>query len=431
MLVSRDDIFTNSVTKFELKDRFIKLDVEQYLELLQKEPNPPQIGLVNAINSPKYRFVTAAISRRVGKTFIANVIGQLVLLVPGSNVLIIAPNYRLAQISFELQRELIAFFGIEVKRDNAKDNIIELVNGSTIRIGAVSQVDSVVGRSYDLIIFDEAALTREGETAFNVRLRPTLDKPNSKAIFISTPRGRNNWFHGFYQRGFDPLFPQWASIHATYADNPRADLDDVEQARREMTPAEFRQEYEADFAVFEGRIWEFDFEHCVRDLSEMDRSGMDMIAGLDAGYKDPCALIILGYHANSDTYYAFAERLAAQADTRAQAFGMQPLLDRFEVDMIYADPAAAQFRADLAAIYGISTINAKKSVLDGISHVGGILEQKKLIVDPSCVELLKTLEQYSWAETTSIEKPKHDDFSHMADALRYALYTHTTSFSGF
>lgn len=431
MLVSRDRIGTNHITKFTREESFLKLDVEEYLFMLGKEPNPPQIALINAINDPTYRFVTAAISRRVGKTFIANVIGQLVTLVPGSNVLIMAPNYRLSQISFELQRELIKFFGIEVKRDNAKDNIIELVNGSTIRIGAVSQVDSVVGRSYDLIIFDEAALTKDGETAFNVRLRPTLDKPNSKAIFISTPRGRNNWFHNFYQRGFSADFPQWASVHATYADNPRADLNDVEQARREMSLAEFRQEYEADFAVFEGRIWEFDFEGSIRDLSEMDRSGMDMIAGLDAGYKDPCAFLVLGYHANSDTYYAFAERLAAKADTRSHAQGMYPLIDRYDVDMIYADPAAAQFRADLAAIYGISTINAKKSVLDGINHVGSILESKRLIVDPNCVELLKALEQYSWAETDAVEKPKHDDFSHMADALRYALYTHMTTFSGF
>jgi len=110
---------------------------------------------------------------------------------------------------------------------------------------------------------------------------------------------------------------------------------------------------------------------------------------------------------------------------------MQPLIDKYDVEMVYADPAAAQFRADLAAIYGISTINAKKSVLDGINHIGSILESNRLIVDPSCVELLKTLEQYSWAETTHVEKPKHDEYSHMADALRYAIYTHMTAFSGF
>ena len=80
-----------------------------------------------------------------------------------------------------MQRSLIKHFDLEVIRDNAKDKVIELSNNSTIRMGSINQVDSVVGRSYDLIIFDEAALT-DGRDAFNVALRPTLDKDNSKAI---------------------------------------------------------------------------------------------------------------------------------------------------------------------------------------------------------------------------------------------------------
>ena len=96
-----------------------------------------------------------------------------------------SPNYSLSQISFDLQRNLIKHFDLEVVKDNAKDKVIELSNGSTVRMGSVNQVDSCVGRSYDLIIFDEAALA-DGRDAFNVALRPTLDKDNSKAIFIST-----------------------------------------------------------------------------------------------------------------------------------------------------------------------------------------------------------------------------------------------------
>ena len=394
------------------------------------EPNPPQIGIINAINDPKYRFLTAAVSRRVGKTYIANIIGQLVLLVPGTNVLIMAPNYKLAMISFELQRELVSKFGVEVKRDNQKDATIELINGSTIRVGSVNQVDSAVGRSYDLIIFDEAALTKEGETAFNVRLRPTLDKPNSKAIFISTPRGRNNWFCHFYERGFKAEFPQWVSIHATYKDNPRADLGDVETARLEMSSAEFAQEYEADFAVLEGRIWNFNFEEHVMDMSEMDLHGMDIIAGLDAGYRDPMAFLVIGYHHNSDTYYVLNEHQQAQNSTRKHAEAMQYYIDKYDVDFIYADPAAAQFRADLAYDYGISTVNAKKSILDGLMHVAGIIETGRLKVDVNCVDLLKSLEQYSWDPNGINQKPKHDEYSHMADALRYA-YSHQTGFAGF
>ena len=241
------------------ENKFIKLPIDSYMELLGVNPNSSQTALINAINNPKYRFVCAAISRRQGKTYIANIIGQLITLVPGSNVLLMSPNYSLSQISFELQRQLIKHFDLEVTRDNAKDKVIELSNGSTIRMGSVNQVDSVVGRSYDLIIFDEAALV-DGKDAFNVALRPTLDKANSKAIFISTPRGRNNWFAEFWHRGFSDEFPEWASVRATYHENPRLSESDITEAKRTMSEAEFNQEYMADFNVFEGQVWAFDHE---------------------------------------------------------------------------------------------------------------------------------------------------------------------------
>ena len=207
-------------------------------------------------------------------------------LVPGSNILIMSPNYSLSQISFDLQRNLIKHFDLEVTKDNAKDKVIEISNGSTIRMGSVNQVDSTVGRSYDLIIFDEAALA-DGKDAFNVALRPTLDKENSKALFISTPRGRNNWFSEFFYRGFSDEFPEWASIRATYKDNPRMSESDITEARKSMSEAEFKQEYEADFNTYEGQIWKFNFETQVQDLSQFDTSKMDVFAGMDVGIKTP------------------------------------------------------------------------------------------------------------------------------------------------
>ena len=216
LVVSRPDINVDVIQEFDPQQRFIKLPITNYLKLLDVYDtiNRPQVALINAVNDPKYRFICAALARRLGKTYIANIIGPLVTLVPGSNVLIISPNYNLSSISFELQRKLIKHFDLEVARDNLKDKIIELSNGSTIRMGSLSTVDSTVGRSYDLIIFDEAALGAGGEAAFNVALQPTLDKPQAKAIFISTPRGRNNWFSQFWQRGFDPNFPEWISLQA-------------------------------------------------------------------------------------------------------------------------------------------------------------------------------------------------------------------------
>ena len=400
----------------------IKLPIEKYLEKIAIDPIPSQIALINAVNNPKYRFICAALSRRQGKTFIANIIGQVIVLMPGSNVLIMSPNYSLSQISWELQRQFIRQFGIEVLRDNAKDKVIELINGSTIRMGSISQVDSTVGRSYDLIIYDEAAL-RDAEDSFNRALRPTLDKPNSKAIFISTPRGRNNWFCRFFERGFSDDFPSWFSIHADYTVNPRVSEEDIIDAKREMSEAEFSQEYLASFEVFSGQIWNFDHS-CVQEVTHV--SELELIAGLDMGFRDPTAFIALGYSYSQDKYYAFAEYQRASQTTSDHAEALSAIIDKYGIESIYIDSAAAQTRADLAADYDIPTRNAKKSVLDGIGHVASLIDHNKLIVDPSCTHLLAALDQYRWDPNPNLarEKPLHDQYSHMADALRYALYSH-------
>ena len=426
MEISRSDIRSDELMDFP-QGKFIKLPVGPYLELLDIEPLPSQVAMINAINNPKYRFVCAALSRRQGKTFIANIIGQLIALVPGCQVLIMSPNYSLSQISFDLQRSLIKKFDLEVTRDNAKDKIIELANGSTVRMGSINQVDSCVGRSYDLIIFDEAALS-DGMDAFNVALRPTLDKPNSKAIFISTPRGRNNWFSTLFARGFSPEFPQWASIKATYLDNPRTSPEDIAEARKSMTRAEFEQEYMASFTTYEGQIWNFDAETCARDLSGLDTSEMEIFAGLDVGFKDPTALCVIAYDSSSETYYCLAEYQAAERTTGQHAEILRGIIDSRGVDIIYIDAAAAQTRFDLAQNYDISTNPAKKSVLDGIAAVGVVVEGCRLIVDVGCINMLAALDSYQWDPASSgKEKPKHSMASHMADALRYAIYSYTVA----
>jgi phage terminase large subunit len=305
-------------------------------------------------------------------------------------------------------------------------------NGSTIRMGSVNQVDSCVGRSYDLIIFDEAALA-DGEDAFNVALRPTLDKDNSKAIFISTPRGKNNWFAKFFQRGFTDEFPSWASIRATYKDNPRMSPADIEEARKSTSDAEFRQEYEADFNTYEGQVWRFNAEECVANLEELDTSKMDVFAGLDVGYRDPTALCVIGYDWDEQKYYVLDEYFNSERTTEQHAMEIQKLINKWDIDYIFIDSAAQQTRFDFAQQYDIPTNNAKKSVLDGIAHVEKIVDNNELIVDQGCKEVLGALDQYQWDPNPNLlrEKPKHNMASHMADALRYALYSFETSSSGF
>jgi len=423
MEVSDPTINTESLVDFG-SSSFIKLPIEKYMSLLDMTPNTPQIAFINAINDPRYRFIVAALSRRTGKSMISNIIGQLVTLIPGSAVLVIAPNYALSQISWDLQRKLLTRFDIELEKSNAKDKIIELKNGSTIRMGSVSQADSVVGRSYDLIIFDEAALDSKGVDVFNVQLRPTLDKVNSKAIFISTPRGKN-YFYDFWRRGYMDEYDTWVSMRSTWKDNPRTDEKDIEEARRSMSKDEFEQEYECSFVSLQGQVWRFDTKTMVTNIDRDQIEVYDVLAGLDLGFRDPTAMCVI--LTDGEKFYIVDEYLENGRTTSHYAGKVSELIEKYDVDFTYIDSAAQQTRFDFAQNYDISTLNAKKSVLDGIGYVGSIIDNGRLIVDSSCKNVIAALDNYQWdaREGLAREKPLHNDYSHMADAIRYALYSHS------
>ncbi len=365
---------------------------------------------------------------------------------PGTTVLIISPDYSLSSISWDLQRQLLDKFDVERLRDNAKDRIIELTNGSMIRVASVSRVDSAVGRSYDLIIFDEAALNDAGGQAFNIALRPTLDKDESKCLFISTPRG-DNWFRDFFDRGFskDPDHSRWLSIHADYRENDRASEEDISEAKKNMSHAEFEQEYLANFVTFEGQVWSFSND-CIKDLTKeinqicQNPGSVEMIAGLDLGFRDQTALVVLAVFKDKDgrnEYHLVDEYVSVQRSTSKHAEEIAQRVDLWDLDWIYADSAAAQTRFDLAADYDISTIAAIKSVQDGIGAVGGVIDNNRLIIHDECTESIYAVRNYKWkgqveAGDWNIEtqKPERNRASHCADALRYAIYTYERSMGG-
>ena len=435
MKVSREHVRYDKVIDFPLNQRFFKLPVDNFLDVIGITPTAPQIAIINAMNDPTITRVVACLSRRNGKSFICyNVLAILKLLEPGSSVLVVSPNYSISGISWQAIHNLIKQFGLEVERDNSKDKEILFTNGSFFKIGSVNQIDSVVGRSYDLIIYEEAAIASKGGDSFNIQTSPMLDKPNSKAIFISTPRG-NNWFEEFYKFGFDPdpTMKNWCSIHATWKDNPRVPESVIEQARRTTSPEYFRQEYEADFSTFEGRVFtSFDVEKYVFDPEELNLNFLndnyyERMTGIDMGFNDLTVMVVVAYDFVNDKYWLIDEYVDNRQTTEIYAQNFKRLIDHYDVYLNFIDSAAAQTKHDLAMEHDITCVNAKKSVLDGIEYVHSLINQGKLMVSYKCKETLYGLSNYSWDDREGLQKakPKHDRASHSMDSLRYVLYSYT------
>jgi hypothetical protein len=105
----------------------------------------------------------------------------------------------------------------------------------------------------------------------------------------------------------------------------------------------------------------------------------------------------------------------------------QQLCQRWQVSNVFIDSAAAQFASDLAYLYDIASTKAKKDVLPGIAYVQTLIQQGRLKVLRECEHVLGMFQQYRWdnREGLTKERPLHDKFSHMGDAVRYPLYTYT------
>jgi phage terminase large subunit len=137
--------------------------------------------------------------------------------------------------------------------------------------------------------------------------------------------------------------------------------------------------------------------------------------------------VVVVYQTQLDKFHIADEYLKAEATTDLHAAAFAELVQKWQIESVFIDSAAPQFASDLAYLYDIATIKAKKDVLPGIAYVQTLIETNRLTVSPHCTETLAMLDQYRWDTRESLkqEKPLHDKYSHMADALRYALYTYT------
>ncbi len=429
MLISRPNISCTEVSRYPGR-LYSGVNIERLAGILgYTELIAPQIAMINAFLHPDYRFIVGCLSRRTGKTIVSNIIATMISLVPNANILVICPDYSLANISWDLQIKNIGILGMELRKQNTRDREIVTETGAMIKLASAERADSAVGRSYDLILFDEAAIYDGGKEIFDIALRPTLDKLTSKCIFISTPRG-DNYFKEFYDRGFSADFPSWVSIHSTWKDNPRAVLSDIEEAKRGMPAAIFQQEYEANFTSFEGQAFSAFTDDNIKPV-DFKPDYLDYIIGLDIGFRDPTACVVIGLYespngsicANILEVWEDSGKSTAQIATR-----LRETMDYYKAECIYIDSAAAQTRYDLAEIYDITCINADKSVVDGIGFLNTLFQQDRLSVCESCTQGITTIRNLVWDKKSKLEKLLHNKYIHVADAIRYAVYSHRYEF---
>ncbi len=222
----------------------------------------PHPGQAQVIAGAK-RFNVLQCGRRFGKTALA--INRVVdCMLRGGKVGWFAPTYKLLD---EVWRELVMIVGSLNPKVNVAQKRLELPTGGSIEFWSLEKAGAGRSRKYHRIVIDEASLIRDLDQAWNAAIRPTLTDFKGDAWILGTPKGRD-MFHRLYVRGDDDTYPSWAAWRMPTTANPFIDPKEVEEARLEMPPSAFNQEYLAIPADDGGNPFGIDaIAACVAPLS--------------------------------------------------------------------------------------------------------------------------------------------------------------------
>ena len=190
------------------------------------------------------RFKVVAAGRRCGKSRLSAVS----LLIEGLNcpegsaVMYIAPTLGQARtIIWDLLHEL----GRPVIKSSHINNLeILLVNGRKILVRGADNPDSLRGVSLTYVVLDECAFIKED--VWQKIIRASLSDKKGRALFISTPSGRN-WFYDVFKLGTEGSDEEWKAWHFTTKDNETIDPKEIDAAERTLSSFAFKQEYLSSF----------------------------------------------------------------------------------------------------------------------------------------------------------------------------------------
>lgn len=206
------------------------------------------------------RFNTLCCGRRWGKTTLS----EDLLISPdvetngclnGFPTSYFAPTYKMLM---EVWREVNqTLYGV-INNKSETEKRIELFGGGVIDFWSLEDPNSIRGRKYKRAVVDEAAVARNLQEAWLRVIRPTLTDMQGDAWFLSTPKGKNNYFYDLFQ--MPEKFGDWKRWQMPTSSNPFIPSEEIAQAENQLDPLTFAQEFLASFITEELDAWAYCFD---------------------------------------------------------------------------------------------------------------------------------------------------------------------------
>lgn len=418
-------------TQAEIKN---SMSVETIIKLDRFIPRNYQRKFCVAFEEGKYKKFLLCWCRRSGKDFtLFNLVLRAALRKIGSYFYCL-PTFKQARlviwdsITMDSVRFLDCIPKELIKKKHEQEMMIELVNGSMIRlIGSDTYDTSLVGTNPVMVVFSEYALADDRAYKY---VRPILNANDGIVVVCSTPRGHNSFFD-LYQIAKN--HPEWYCEKLTLADTQHIPSESIQSEIKsgEISEELAQQEYFCSFELgiegsyychymdkmrLEGRISDIPWE-----------PGFPVHVAFDLGMRDATAIIffqcigtvihIIDYHENHSQGLEYYARFLQD---KPYVYGKVIAPHDIQVREL----GTGMSRLEKALSLGLRfTLAPNLLISDGIEAVRTMLP-RTWIDEKKCARLIKCLENYrrEFDSKRKIyhERPDHSEWSHGADAARYA-----------
>jgi hypothetical protein len=326
------------------------------------------------------------------------------------------------------------------KKDEAQKSL-ELITGGIVEFWSLDNPNAGRSRKYKLAIVDEAAFCPNLEEAWTRAIRATLIDLKGSAWFLSSPNGRDNYFFNLFEN--EKKHPDWKSFQMPTSTNPYIPVDEIEEAKTLLSDDVFRQEYLAEFVIFNGKLFFQNYSHALHVKQVTYDPIYNLYIAFDFNITNTALIIQKQYIEGKDGAEG-KEGIQVLAEYHNELLDLSTLCIQIQAD--YPN-ALFVINGDASGNSGSALTKGNQSAYDIIKAEFGIpwerfdipsvnpshkdsyilcnsvFKNTPISIHPSCEGLLKDLEHVKVKqEKGKFEIVKADDkLTHHADPLRYFI----------
>jgi phage FluMu gp28-like protein len=304
------------------------------------------------------------------------------------------------------------------RSSNKQDMKITFKNGTVINFRGADNPKGIRGLSNRVVFLDEVAHFSSLGDTINKIVRPTtLAFKDAQMYLISTPNGRNE-FYEMALKGKSEEYPTYGFYSGTYLESPYVDMEEIENAKKELSAAIWAQEYNAEFLDVNLGVFR-NIEMCSTLMEWIPPVyGVRFHCGIDWGRRNDSTVVTI-LDDNMRVCYIWRSEPGMSWDE--QVIKVMDILKRYRVFHVFAESNAAgdilvdTIKKMFPRIDGFFMTNDRKN--DLVENLKYALEKRTILLPHKTLydRLDNELNSFTFKLTPQGNKMKYTAPEHLHD----------------